>query len=77
MGNQMPIGPNIEFTHTPYDLAKAAERIGDTNYPQMKILRRMADLRPHQIEDARKIYPGGIDVESSTASRKIFRFSLD
>jgi predicted phosphodiesterase len=28
------LGPNVQFRHTPYDLAKAAERIRDTNYPQ-------------------------------------------
>ena len=28
------LGPDVQFRHTPYDLARAAERIGDTNYPQ-------------------------------------------
>jgi predicted phosphodiesterase len=28
------LGPGVELRHTPYDLAKAAERIRDTNYPQ-------------------------------------------
>ena len=27
------LGPNVQFRHTLYDLAKAAERIRDTNYP--------------------------------------------
>jgi putative phosphoesterase len=28
------LGPTVELRHTPYDLASAAERIRDTNYPQ-------------------------------------------
>lgn len=28
------LGPDVQFRHTPYDLAKAAEHIRDTNYPQ-------------------------------------------
>lgn len=27
------LGPNVQLRHTPYDLAKAAERIRDTKYP--------------------------------------------
>jgi len=61
----------------PYDLAKAAERIRDTNYPQAEDFAVHGGLRPIRGRDARKIYPGGIDIESSTASRKIFRFPLD
>jgi len=30
------LGPGIELRHTPYDLAKATERIQSTNYPQAK-----------------------------------------
>ncbi|PYJ69695.1 MAG: phosphoesterase, partial [Verrucomicrobia bacterium] len=28
------LGPDVHLRHTPYDLAKAASRIRDTNYPQ-------------------------------------------
>ena len=28
------LGPDVQLRHTPYDLAKAAERIRATNYPQ-------------------------------------------
>jgi putative phosphoesterase len=28
------LGPDVQLRHTPYDLAKAAERIRDTRYPQ-------------------------------------------
>jgi len=28
------LGPDVQFRHTPYDFAKAAERIQETNYPQ-------------------------------------------
>ncbi len=30
------LGPGVQFRHTPYDLAKAAERIRDTEYPQAR-----------------------------------------
>ncbi len=77
---QVPSGScldrNVEFPHTPYDLAKAAERIRDTNYPQMKILQHVAAWTPIRARDARKIYPGGIDMESSTASEKSSGFRL-
>lgn len=77
MGNQALIKhlawTNVEFPHTPYDLAKAAERIRHTNYPQMKILQHVASGDPHQSEECSKnlkIYPGGIDIESSAARKK-------
>jgi len=28
------LGPDVHLRHTPYDLAKAASRIRETNYPQ-------------------------------------------
>jgi len=28
------LGPDVQLRHTPYDLAKAAERIRATSYPQ-------------------------------------------
>jgi hypothetical protein len=28
------LGPDVQLRHTPYDLAKAAARIRETNYPQ-------------------------------------------
>lgn len=28
------LGPDVQLRHTPYDFAKAAERIRDTRYPQ-------------------------------------------
>ena len=30
------LGPDVQLRHTPYDLAKAAERIRDTQYPQAR-----------------------------------------
>jgi putative phosphoesterase len=30
------LGPDVQLRHTPYDLAKAAERIRDTKYPQAR-----------------------------------------
>ncbi|RPJ50481.1 MAG: metallophosphoesterase [Acidobacteria bacterium] len=40
------LGPGIELRHTPYDLAKAAERIQRTNYPQAKEFAEHYVLRP-------------------------------
>jgi hypothetical protein len=76
------LGPNVEFPHTPYDLAKAAKRIRDTNYPQAEDFAAHGGLRRPSEGGMREkfssqIYPSGIDIESGTASRKIFGFSLD
>jgi putative phosphoesterase len=30
------LGPDVQLRHTPYDLTRAAERIGETDYPQAK-----------------------------------------
>jgi putative phosphoesterase len=34
--NWLLLGPTVQLRHAIYDLAKAAERIGDTSYPQAK-----------------------------------------
>jgi predicted phosphodiesterase len=42
----LSFGPNVWFRHTPYDLAKAAERIRDTNYPQAEDFAAHSVLQP-------------------------------
>ena len=40
------LGPNIQFQRTTYDLAKAAERIRATNYPQAQDFAARNVLQP-------------------------------
>jgi putative phosphoesterase len=40
------LGPNVQLRHTPYDLAKAAELIRDTNYPQAEEFAARNVLQP-------------------------------
>ncbi len=40
------LGPEIELRHTPYDLAKAAERIRATKYPQAREFAERNILQP-------------------------------
>ena len=40
------LGPDIELRHTPYDLARAAERIRDTKYPQAQDFAARNVLQP-------------------------------
>ena len=44
--NWLLLGPNVQLRHTPYDLAKAAERIRDTNYPQAQDFAERNVLQP-------------------------------
>jgi diadenosine tetraphosphatase ApaH/serine/threonine PP2A family protein phosphatase len=40
------LGPNVQLRHMPYDLAKAAERIRDTKYPQAQEFAARNVLQP-------------------------------
>jgi putative phosphoesterase len=40
------LGPNVQLRHTPYDLAKAAERIRETKYPQAQDFAAQNLLQP-------------------------------
>jgi hypothetical protein len=40
------LGPDVQLRHTPYDLARAAERIRDTAYPQAQDFAARNILRP-------------------------------
>ena len=40
------LGPDVQLRHTPYDLAQAAERIRDTEYPQAQDFAARNVLQP-------------------------------
>jgi hypothetical protein len=40
------LGPDVQLRHTPYDLAKAADRIRETSYPQAQDFAANNVLRP-------------------------------
>ena len=40
------LGPEVQLRHTAYDLARAAERIRDTNYPQAQDFAENYVLQP-------------------------------
>jgi len=40
------LGPGVQLRHTAYDLAKAAERIQDTSYPQAQDFAARNVLQP-------------------------------
>lgn len=42
----LSLGPGVQLRHTPYDLAKAAERIRDTKYPQARDFAERNVLQP-------------------------------
>ena len=50
------LGPNVQFRHTPYDLAKAAERIRDTNYPQAQDFAARNVLQPPSESETLKAF---------------------
>ncbi len=45
-GDWLLLGPDVEFRHTRYDLAKAAERIARTDYPQAEQFATQNILKP-------------------------------
>jgi putative phosphoesterase len=45
------LGPDVQLRHTPYDLAKAAERIRGTNYPQAQEFAARNVLKPPSEEE--------------------------
>ncbi len=47
----LTLGPDIQFRHTLYDLAKAAERIGGTPYPQARDFAARNVLQPPSEEE--------------------------
>jgi putative phosphoesterase len=50
------LGPNIELRHTPYDFAKAAERIRATKYPQARDFAARHILRPPSEEEMLDVF---------------------
>ena len=50
------LGPNVELRHTPYDLAKAADCIRNTNYPQARNFATHNVLQPKSEEEMLEIF---------------------
>jgi len=50
------LGPDIQLRHTAYDLAKAAARIRDTNYPQAQNFAARNILEPPSEEEMLKVF---------------------
>ena len=50
------LGPDVELRHTPYDLAQAARRIRDTEYPQAQDFAARNVLQPPSEEDMLKAF---------------------
>ena len=53
------LGPDVELRHTPYDLAKAAERIRDTKYPQAQDFAANYVLHPPSEEAMLDVFTRG------------------
>jgi diadenosine tetraphosphatase ApaH/serine/threonine PP2A family protein phosphatase len=52
------LGPDVQLRHTAYDLAKAAERIRGTNYPQANDFAARYVLQPPSVEQMLKAFTG-------------------
>jgi len=50
------LGPDVELRHTSYDLAKAAERIRATEYPQAEEFAARNVLQPPSEEETLKAF---------------------
>ena len=50
------LGPDVQLRHTPYDFAKAAERIRETAYPQAQAFAERYVLRPPSEEEMLKVF---------------------
>jgi len=50
------LGPGVELRHTPYDLARAAERIRATSYPQAQEFAAQEVLRPRSESEMLEIF---------------------
>jgi len=50
------LGPDVELRHTPYDLARAAERIQATNYPQAQDFAARSILRPPSEREMAEVF---------------------
>ncbi len=50
------LGPDVQLRHTPYDLARAAGRIGGTSYPQARDFVANNVLRPHPEKEMLELF---------------------
>jgi putative phosphoesterase len=60
------LGPDVRLRHTSYDLASAADRIGNTKYPQAQEFAAHNVLQPPSEEDMLEAFTR-IDLRSATA----------
>lgn len=56
--NWLLLGPDVQLQHTPYDLAKAAERIRDTHYPQAQDFAARNVLNPPSEAEMLHLFAG-------------------
>lgn len=56
--NWLLLGPDVHLRHTPYDLAKAAERIRDTHYPQAQDFAARNVLNPPSEAEMLHLFAG-------------------
>ena len=50
------LGPNVQLRQTSYDLAKAAERIRDTNYPQAQEFAARSVVQPPSEQEILEVF---------------------
>ncbi len=53
------LGPGVQLRHTPYDLTKAAERIGNTSYPQAQDFAARYVLNPPSEREMLEVFTRG------------------
>jgi putative phosphoesterase len=53
------LGPGVQLRHTPYDLKKAVERIGDTSYPQAQDFAARYVLNPPTEREMLEVFSRG------------------
>ena len=67
------LGSDVQLRHTPYDLAKAAERIRETNYPQAEEFAARNILQPPSEEEMLERFAKvELKIRVITVSRKIW-----
>jgi putative phosphoesterase len=59
------LGPDMQFRHTPYDLANAAERIRNTNYPQAGDFAARNILKPPTEQEMLEIF-SRVEISATT-----------
>jgi putative phosphoesterase len=63
------LGPDIQFRHTAYDLANAADRVRATNYPQAEDFAARNVLNPPTAQEMLEIF-GRVEIPANTKSKR-------